>query len=105
MGWSGSRLPAGSHAGRPHVGLVWLAVLLFLALSFAVVLLLSVVAAATARLAIDTTVRFYCKSLLSSRCSLFRRALHEASVMNILAMLWNNLRGGSRTMLFPSAPR
>jgi len=34
-------------------------VLLFLALSFGVVLLLSVVAAATARLAIDTTVRFY----------------------------------------------
>jgi formate hydrogenlyase subunit 4 len=43
----------------PHVTFVWLAVLLFVALSFCVVLLLSVVAAATARLAIDTTVRFY----------------------------------------------
>jgi hypothetical protein len=34
-------------------------VLLFAALSFAIVLLLSILAAATARLAIDTTVRFY----------------------------------------------
>ena len=43
----------------PHVALVWLAILLFVALSFFVVLLLSTLAAATARLAIDTTVRFY----------------------------------------------
>jgi NADH-quinone oxidoreductase subunit H len=43
----------------PYIGIWWLAVLVFLALSFLVVLLLSVVAAATARLAIDTTVRFY----------------------------------------------
>jgi len=38
---------------------VWLAVLVFVALSFGVALLLSVTAAATARLPIDTTVRFY----------------------------------------------
>jgi len=25
--------------------------------------------------------------------------------MNILTMLWNNLRGGSRTMLFPARPK
>ena len=43
----------------PHISLAWLAALLFVALSFVVVLLLSVLAAATARLAIDTTVRFY----------------------------------------------
>src|ERR1039457_6187333 len=43
----------------PHMTLWWAAALLFVALSFAVVLLLSAVAAATARLQIDTTVRFY----------------------------------------------
>jgi NADH-quinone oxidoreductase subunit H len=43
----------------PHVTLAWVAGLLFVAFSFAVVLLLSAVATATARLAIDTTVRFY----------------------------------------------
>jgi NADH-quinone oxidoreductase subunit H len=43
----------------PHVTLWWLAAFIFVALSFAIVLLLSVVAAATARLQIDTTVRFY----------------------------------------------
>ena len=43
----------------PHVTLWWLAAFLFVALSFAIVLLLSTLAAATARLAIDTTVRFY----------------------------------------------
>lgn len=43
----------------PHLTIWWLAALLFVVLSFAVVLLLSAVAAATARLAIDTTVRFY----------------------------------------------
>jgi NADH-quinone oxidoreductase subunit H len=43
----------------PHVAIWWLAVLIFAALSFGVVLLLSAVAAATARLQIDTTVRFY----------------------------------------------
>ena len=43
----------------PHITLWWLAALVFVALSFAIVLLLSTVASATARLAIDTTVRFY----------------------------------------------
>jgi len=43
----------------PHVTLVWLAILIFIGLCFGIVLLLSVVASATARLAIDTTVRFY----------------------------------------------
>jgi len=43
----------------PHVTLGWLAILIFVALCFAIVLLLSVIASATARLAIDTTVRFY----------------------------------------------
>jgi hypothetical protein len=36
-----------------------LSALVFIALSFGIVLLLSALAAATARLAIDTTVRFY----------------------------------------------
>ena len=43
----------------PHIALWWLAALLFVALSFFIVLLLSALASATARLAIDTTVRFY----------------------------------------------
>jgi formate hydrogenlyase subunit 4 len=43
----------------PAVTAGWLAILIFVALSFAIVLLLSVVASATARLQIDTTVRFY----------------------------------------------
>lgn len=43
----------------PHFAFWWLGVLVFVGLSFGVVLLLSVAAAATARLQIDTTVRFY----------------------------------------------
>lgn len=43
----------------PHFTAVWVAIPVFALLSFAVVLLLSVTAAATARLQIDTTVRFY----------------------------------------------
>jgi len=43
----------------PHITLWWAAAIVFVALSFGIVLLLSAIAAATARLAIDTTVRFY----------------------------------------------
>jgi NADH-quinone oxidoreductase subunit H len=43
----------------PQISIGWIDALLFVALSFGIVLLLSVLAAATARLAIDTTVRFY----------------------------------------------
>jgi NADH-quinone oxidoreductase subunit H len=43
----------------PHVGAAWIAACIFVAISFAVVLLLSALAAATARLAIDSSVRFY----------------------------------------------
>lgn len=43
----------------PHLTIWWLAAVLFVALSCAIVLLLSTLAAATARIAIDTTVRFY----------------------------------------------
>jgi len=43
----------------PHIALWWLAAIVFVALSFFIVLLLSALASATARLAIDTTVRFY----------------------------------------------
>jgi len=47
----------------PHIALAWgttlLAGCIFVVLSVAVVLLLSVLAAATARLAIDSSVRFY----------------------------------------------
>jgi NADH:ubiquinone oxidoreductase subunit H len=48
----------------PHVTFGWLSVLIFVVLSFAIVMLLSVVAAATARLQIDTTVRFYWRCTL-----------------------------------------
>jgi len=43
----------------PHVTMGWLAIFLFISISIGIVLLLSVLASATARLAIDTTVRFY----------------------------------------------
>jgi formate hydrogenlyase subunit 4 len=48
----------------PHLAIstwmgAWLAGCIFVALSFAAVLLLSALAAATARLAIDSSVRFY----------------------------------------------
>jgi len=43
----------------PWVATGWMNALLFIAVSIGIVLLLSVTAAATARLAIDTTVRFY----------------------------------------------
>ena len=43
----------------PHISAWWLSAIVFVVLCFGIVLLLSVVASATARLAIDTTVRFY----------------------------------------------
>jgi NADH-quinone oxidoreductase subunit H len=43
----------------PHTGLPWADALLFVAISTGIVLLLSGVAAATARLTIDASVRFY----------------------------------------------
>jgi NADH-quinone oxidoreductase subunit H len=43
----------------PHIALWWLAALVFIVFSFFIVLGLSALASATARLAIDTTVRFY----------------------------------------------
>jgi NADH-quinone oxidoreductase subunit H len=43
----------------PSFNLWWVAALVFVGISFAIVLLLSVVASDTARLQIDTTVRFY----------------------------------------------
>ena len=43
----------------PHIALWWQATLVFIALSLFIVLMLSALASATARLAIDTTVRFY----------------------------------------------
>ena len=43
----------------PRVSTAWVDIVAFVALSVALVLLLSTLAAATARLAIDTTVRFY----------------------------------------------
>jgi NADH-quinone oxidoreductase subunit H len=48
----------------PHLTVWWLAAMLFVVLCFVIVLLLSVIASATARLAIDTTVRFYWKVTL-----------------------------------------
>lgn len=59
----------------PHIAAGWIAVLLFIALSFAVVLLLSLLAAATARLAIDTTVRFYWRCTLVFAVAVISSAL------------------------------
>jgi NADH-quinone oxidoreductase subunit H len=43
----------------PHITIWWLAAIVFVGLMFAIVIALSALASATARLAIDTTVRFY----------------------------------------------
>ena len=59
----------------PAFTLWWFAALVFVALSFGLVLLLSVVAAATARLQIDTTVRFYWQ------CTLIFAVLAVASAL------------------------
>jgi formate hydrogenlyase subunit 4 len=59
----------------PQLTLWWLGALVFVALSFAIVLLLSVVAAATARLQIDTSVRFYWQ------CTLIFAVLAVASAL------------------------
>jgi NADH-quinone oxidoreductase subunit H len=59
----------------PHLVLWWLAAILFVVFSFAIVLLLSTLAAATARLAIDTTVRFYWQ------CTLIFAVLAVASAL------------------------
>ena len=59
----------------PRIASGGMEILLFLALSFAFVLFLSVVSAATARLAIDTTVRFYW------RCALIFVALAGSSAL------------------------
>jgi NADH-quinone oxidoreductase subunit H len=48
----------------PHFAAGWIDSFIFVALSFGIVLLLSVLAAATARLAIDTTARFYWRCAL-----------------------------------------
>jgi NADH-quinone oxidoreductase subunit H len=48
----------------PHLQSVWLSAGVFVALAFAVVLLLSLVATWTARLSIDNTVRFYWRCTL-----------------------------------------
>ena len=52
----------------PHFASWSVDVLVFVAVSFGIVLLLSVLAAATARLAIDTTVRFYWQCTLIFAC-------------------------------------
>jgi NADH-quinone oxidoreductase subunit H len=59
----------------PQLTLWWLGALIFVALSFVIVLLLSVVAAATARLQIDTSVRFYWQ------CTLIFAVLAVASAL------------------------
>jgi NADH-quinone oxidoreductase subunit H len=59
----------------PIVATWWAASLIFVALCFAIVILLSVVAAATARLQIDTTVRFYWQ------CTLIFAVLAVASAL------------------------
>jgi NADH:ubiquinone oxidoreductase subunit H len=59
----------------PHITLWWFGAAIFVVLSFAIVLLLSVLAAATARLAIDTTVRFYWQCTLVFAVVLISSAL------------------------------
>jgi NADH-quinone oxidoreductase subunit H len=59
----------------PHFGNWWITAGLFMAIVFAIVILLSVVAAATARMALDSSVRFY------SRCALVFVVLALSSVL------------------------
>jgi formate hydrogenlyase subunit 4 len=59
----------------PQITLWWLGAIVFVALSFGIVVLLSALAAATARLAIDTTVRFYWQ------CTLIFAVLAVSSVL------------------------
>ncbi len=59
----------------PHITIWWLAAITFCVLSFGVVLLLSVAAAATARLQIDTSVRFFWQ------CTLIFAGLAVASAL------------------------
>ena len=59
----------------PHFTADWLGVLAFIGVSVLIVLVLSVLAAATARLAIDTTVRFYL------RCALIFAVLAASSAL------------------------
>ena len=59
----------------PYIAAWWLAAIVFVGLSIGIVLLLSVVASATARLAIDTTVRFYWQ------CTLIFAVLAISSVL------------------------
>ena len=66
---------------------------------------LSLGAAATARLAIDTTVRFYWQctvvfAVLATRID----DPDEAVVMKILGLLWKNLRSGVATLRYPRRP-
>ncbi len=72
--------------------------LLFVALTFAIVLMLSFIAAASARLAIDTSVRFYWPLYLRLRSiGHCRRVLDRDSHMKIMFMLWKNLFGRAVT--------
>jgi formate hydrogenlyase subunit 4 len=59
----------------PFIASWWLAAIVFVGLSIGIVLLLSVLASATARLAIDTTVRFYWQ------CTLIFAVLAISSVL------------------------
>ena len=59
----------------PYITIWWLAALVFVGLMFAIVLALSTLASATARLAIDTTVRFYWQ------CTLIFAVLAVASAL------------------------
>lgn len=65
----------------PHWPQWWLAAPIFVVLSFAIVFMLAVLASATARLAIDTTVRFYWQ------CTLIFAALAASSAL--LVRFWS----------------
>ena len=59
---------SGRTLAGPHLASAWLDILVFAAISIAIVLALSVLAAATARLAIDITVHFYWRCTLVFAC-------------------------------------
>ncbi len=93
----------------PHIVLAWgslLAGAIFVALSVAVVL----AALRAGRRHGASRHRFQRALLLAVHAHLrgachLVRALHEVPVMNILTMLWKNLRRGYQTLLFPARPK
>ena len=84
----------------PHM---WLNAIAIMLLGFLMVLALSLLAAGTARVAMDTTVRFYGQCTVAFILAILSsRASGKGAVMKIIRLLWKNLRGGVATLQYPA---